>query len=320
MLQVDVYAVKLGDDDIPEQVEAGTITWTGKKLISKARSKEYISLCRAVLHRAIDIAPYSEKQVIVEPAKEPERWIRNVYKSSGSLIQISQAIAPAQESFELSEAVQRVRAYSRTVYGRTRNVRSYVRQVDVNQIDTVSQRVHRGEPVKSTKISKSLTGKIGEALTMHAKGGMAVSEFLEEKANNLPFDVINREKKILYEVKAGLASVGLPPAKSKYDGMKWRLTKGEPSKTEKEWLKQAGVLAKFKHNKDKDEKILLRKNALKAKIEKLTGVKFKVKTIAYIVNPDTKRADMYEFDGLHPILRWRHPDVQKQYKRTLQWK
>jgi len=218
----------------------------------------------------------------------------------------------------LLEKLQQVKAYQKNLKGKLVNVRTYARDVDVSSIDK-GPRIFRGEPVKSEKISKSRTGKIGEAITLHQKGGMPVNVFLDRKENNLAFDVINLRKRKLYEVKAGLISVGLK-AKSKYDGMKWRLTKGEPSKYEKKLLKKMNAEVKFKHNKNKEDAIIQRKLALKADLEKKTGVKFTVKTITYIVNPTTKQADMYEFDGLHKEIRWRSDQAAAGYKRSVKWK
>jgi hypothetical protein len=216
------------------------------------------------------------------------------------------------------EKIKQVKAYQKNYKGKLVNVRTYTRDVDVSSIDK-GPRIFRGEPVKSEEISKSRTGKIGEALTLHQKGGMPVNAFLDRKENNLAFDVINLRKRKLYEVKAGLISVGLK-AKNKYDGMKWRLTKGEPSKYEKNLLKKMKAKAKLLHNKDKNDAIIQRKMALKADIENKTGVEFTIKTITYIVNPTTKQADMYEFDGLHKEIRWRHPDTARAYKRSVKWK
>jgi hypothetical protein len=98
------------------------------------------------------------------------------------------------------------------------------------------------------------------------------------------------------------------------------LTKGEPSGYEKKLLKKMNAKKKLAHNNDKHEAIIERKQALKADIEDKTGVKFTVKTITYIVNPTTKQADMYEFDGLHKEIRWRSDQATSGYKRSVKWK
>jgi hypothetical protein len=47
-----------------------------------------------------------------------------------------------------------------------------------------------------------------------------------------------------------------------------------------------------------------RKEAVIGELKEEYGEEIKPRTITVVVNPDTKTADIYEFDDFHDILRW----------------
>ena len=65
--------------------------------------------------------------------------------------------------------------------------------------------------------------------------------------------------------------------------------------------------------------ILVRKQKVMAELEKKIGRKIKAKTMTFIVNPDKKTADVFEFDGFHPVIRWKSEQAAAGYKRTVKY-
>lgn len=174
-------------------------------------------------------------------------------------------------------------------------------------ITTVKGRAFRGDPVPiKSVVSKQELGKIGENLVLRLTG----AKRMNGEWNNFPIDLVKGDT--VYEVKAGLAS-------NSPDAQKWRLTIGEPGKKEKAWLAKASDNEKEKWNDRKNKMILERKQKVMTELEKKIGRQVKAKTIAFIVNPDRKVADVYEFDGFHPVIRWRSPQAAAGYRRTVKY-
>jgi len=174
-------------------------------------------------------------------------------------------------------------------------------------ITTVKDRAFRGQP-KAVRnvVGKQETGAIGEALALRLIG----AKKMNGKWNNFPLDLVKGDT--VYEVKAGLVS-------NRADAQKWRLTIGEPGPKEKAWLRRASPAAKARWNERKADMIVERKRKVVADLERRLGRKVKMKTLTFIIDPDRKVADMHEFDGVHPVIRWRSGQAAEGYKRTVKY-
>lgn len=225
--------------------------------------------------------------------------------------------ARVKESFSESVALQEkkiwVKGYQRRREGNLEYVHPHERQLVTFNKVSPTERQFNGKPIKTKRrFTKSMLGKTGEALTIAALGGRYVNKYLKRKENNLAFDVINVRAAELYEVKAGAIS-------NDRNAQKWRLTQdGKLTKFEQELLAKASPAIRKKYLNDKGARILLRKKLLKKELERRTGKKLTVKTIAWVINPDTQAADMYEVKGVHKIMRWHWP--QAKYRKSFKWK
>ena len=178
---------------------------------------------------------------------------------------------------------------------------------DVTGITTVKDRAFRGQPkALRNSVGKQETGAIGEALALRLTG----AKKMNGKWNNFPIDLIKGNT--VYEVKAGLVSNGA-------DAQKWRLTIGEPGPKEKAWLRKASPAAKARWNDRKADMIVERKRKVVADLERRLGRKVRLKTLTFIIDPDRKIADMHEFDGVHPVIRWRSGQAASGYRRTVRY-
>ena len=174
-------------------------------------------------------------------------------------------------------------------------------------ITQTKDRVFAGDPVRVKRaIGKQGTGRIGEALAVRLTG----AKHMNGKWNNFPIDLVRGDT--VYEVKAGLVS-------NRRDAQKWSLTFGEPGKKEKQWLANASAASKARWYDKKGDMILVRKQKVMAELEKKIGRKIKAKTMTFIVNPDKKTADVFEFDGFHPVIRWKSEQAAAGYKRTVKY-
>lgn len=176
------------------------------------------------------------------------------------------------------------------------------------QVREAKGRVFKGDPIPvRNALSKPDTGKLGEELALQVVSG---SRRMNGKWNNFPIDLVKGGT--VYEVKAGLVSNGR-------DAQKWRLTIGEPGPKEKSWLAKASSAAKERWNDRKARLIVERKKRVMAELEKKLGRKVSAKTLTFIVNPDTRTADVFEFDGFHPVIRWNHEQAKSGYKKTVKY-
>lgn len=134
---------------------------------------------------------------------------------------------------------------------------------------------------------------------------------LGEGQTNYPVDIAGDH--VVVEVKTGQVS----NAKS---GLYWAAKIGQPGKKETAKLKTMSPAAKARHNAKKYAKIMRDKEEAHKTVEKETGMKLKKKTIGIIINPDTKTADMFEFDGFHRYIGWNSPQAKAGYKKTIKYK
>lgn len=178
-------------------------------------------------------------------------------------------------------------------------------------ITPTQRRAFEGEPaVIKTKLSKQAAGKIGEDIIIaHLQSlGMDDARPMNLDRNNFPIDLIQDHEVI--EGKTGNAGNGK-------GAQQWRLTIGEPGKAEKAWLATASDEDKAKWNAEKQRKIHERKEAVIRELGKKLGHPVKTATMTVILNPDTKTADIYKFDGFHDRIGWNSELAKKAYVRSV---
>jgi capsid protein len=182
------------------------------------------------------------------------------------------------------------------------------------KLTKVSQRAFTGEPIATkTQLGKSTTGKLGENIIIQycrQIKGKKDARHLNLDRNNFPIDLVQDHESI--EVKAGLVS-------NRSDAQRWRLTIGEPGKKEKEWLAQASEKQKAAWNSRKQQAIIERKAKCLKNLSKELGKPVKAKTMTVIINPDTKTADIYEFDGWHERIGWKSEEAKAAYVGSVKY-
>lgn len=170
-----------------------------------------------------------------------------------------------------------------------------------------AQRAFNGKPVAlKTSLSKQEAGKLGEELIIaHLyQKGLLDARPLNSHINNYPVDLVQDHGAI--EVKTGLVSNG-------EGAQKWRATIGQPGKKESAWLSKASPAAKAKWNEKKMKAILDRKQAVVKQLSKQLGRPVKAQTMTVLLNPDTRTADIYKFDGFHLHIRWNSEATKNAY-------
>lgn len=168
----------------------------------------------------------------------------------------------------------------------------------VGKIRPTKERAFTGR-AEGGKIDSRLAGAIGEEiLIQHLKGlgyadAATTSEFLGDSHNNLAFDLIHDHH--LIEAKTGQANNPDGKWVLKYDG---RFTKKQEAKFAR-MTPEKVVAAKKKINAAKVKAIHARKAAFIARMNKELGYEIGAGMMTVIINPDTRTADIYQFDGLH---------------------
>jgi hypothetical protein len=181
------------------------------------------------------------------------------------------------------------------------------------KLSSVKDRAWSGSEIATkTSMSKLETGELGERiLTQYLQDqGKADARPLNAKTSNFPVDLIQNHGVI--EVKTGLVSNGK-------SAQQWRATIGQPGKQESAWLKKASPEAKAKWNERKAAEIIARKEAAVKQISKEVGRAVKGETMAVIINPDKKTADIFKFDGFHSRIGWKSPEAQRGYIGTVKY-
>lgn len=174
-------------------------------------------------------------------------------------------------------------------------------------VKPTKERAFQGKPIATkTELSKQETGKIGESIVIAwlKSKGFKDARHLNTEQNNYAIDLIQDHESI--EAKTGLVSVN---AKSQ----RWRLSIGEPGKAEKAWLAKASAKEKASWNANKQKAIHARKKKALAEVSKAVGRPVKASTVTLILNPDTKTADIYKFDGWHDYIGWNSPAAKAAY-------
>lgn len=164
-----------------------------------------------------------------------------------------------------------------------------------------------GEQVElKSKLSKQEAGALGEKLIIaHLQAnGLKDARTLNVNVNNFPVDLVADHGVI--EVKTGLVS-------NSKSAQQWRATIGQPGKKETAWLKKATPEQKRAWNEKKAAKILERKQQALDDLSLIAGKRIRAYTYGVILNPDTKRADLYRFDGFHLRIGWSSSQAKTGY-------
>ena len=170
-----------------------------------------------------------------------------------------------------------------------------------------------GEPaVIKNPLTKQETGRVGEAVVLAwlKSQGFKDARPMNTSQTNFPVDLI--EDHAPTEVKAGMASNGRK-------AQQWRLTFSKESKKEVEMYEKMTPEERSQWNAQKQQRIHERKLAVLKAVEKQTGKKQKPRTVTTIINPDTRTADIYVFDGWHDRIDWQSDMAKKAYKGSVQY-
>ena len=181
--------------------------------------------------------------------------------------------------------------------------------------ETHARAYNRGDkPTRlKTKLSKHETGRLGEQLAiayLHAQGHTD-ARHMNTRLANFPVDLIQDHEVI--EVKAGLVSNG-PSARQ------WRLTLGEPSPGEAKRIATMSAAQLERYNAKKQARVHARKEQVLHDVAEKIGHAVAAKTITFLINPDTRRADVYVFEGWHDRVGWHSEHATAAYVTTLGYK
>lgn len=175
------------------------------------------------------------------------------------------------------------------------------------------ERAFGGKP-KTLKnpISKQEAGAIGERIALAWAHGRGASDAapMNTRRNNFPVDMMHDHEVV--EIKTGLVSNGS-------GSQQWRMTIGEPGQKEKAWLKKASPKTKADWNENKAKAILKRKQAIVRTVSKDLGISAKSRTVAVIIDPDRKVADIYAFPGFHRRIGWKSPQANAGYLASVKY-
>lgn len=195
------------------------------------------------------------------------------------------------------------------------------RKIVKGKLKPTKERAWTGEP-SGEPISSSLAGAIGEEVLIqylksigYADAGKT-SEHVATATNmnNLPFDLIHDHQ--LIEAKGGQTGKPSGVWALKYDG---RFTKEQEAKFARMKSPEKVAAAKKKINLAKVKGIHDRKTAFVERLSKELGFTVKPGMMTVIVNPDTKTADIYRFDGLHDRIAWNSEQAKNGYVTSVRY-
>ena len=179
------------------------------------------------------------------------------------------------------------------------------------KIKTSEKRAFEGKQVAvKNKLGKQAAGKLGEDIIVaHLKEiGMADARAMNLDRNNFPIDLIQDHEVI--EGKTGQAG-------NSAGAQQWRLTIGEPGKAEKAAIAKMTSDQKAAWHAKKQAAIHDRKAKVLEELSAKLGHTVKASTITVILNPDTKTADIYKFDGWHDRIGWNSDQAKDGYVRSV---
>lgn len=179
------------------------------------------------------------------------------------------------------------------------------------RLKPVKDRAYNGVNIETqVTLSKDTTGKVGENIVIsYARlTGSTDARYLNLEDNNVAIDLVHDTEAM--EVKAGIIS-----SKNK----RWVVSLGEPGDKEKEMLAAMSKAEKSAWNEAKRKACIDRKNAKLAELSKELGRPVKASTVTVILNPDTKTADIYKFDGWHLYIGWNSKLAKQSYVATVRY-
>jgi hypothetical protein len=175
-------------------------------------------------------------------------------------------------------------------------------------VKAIKKRVFNGEPIPvKTTLTKQETGRVAEAVALaylKTIKGFKDARPMNTEATNFPIDMI--EDHAPTEVKGGLVS-------NARKSQQWRLTFSKTSKAENEAYEKMTPQEREEWNQHKQRRIKERKAAVIKSLEKKYGKPIKPRTLTVIINPDTKTADVFIFDGFHDRIDWQMDIAKKSY-------
>ncbi len=182
------------------------------------------------------------------------------------------------------------------------------------KVTKTKERAFSGEPAQlATTLTKQETGRVGEAVSLaYLKTvlGRKDARPMNSSKTNFPVDAL--EDHAPTEIKAGLAS-------NTRGAQQWRLTFSKESKKEKMLYESMTPEEKKAWNAEKQARIHARKQAVIRQLEKETGEKITPRTMTCIINPDTKTADIFIFDGLHDRIDWQSDMAKRAYHGSVRY-
>lgn len=164
-----------------------------------------------------------------------------------------------------------------------------------------------------TQLTKQETGRVGEAVVlayMRQVLGLKDARAMNSEQTNFPVDLI--EDHAPTEVKAGLVS-------NTRGAQQWRLTFSKESAKEKALYETMTSQERAAWNEKKQQRIHQRKQAVLKAVERETGRKQRPRTITTVLNPDTRVADIYVFDGWHDRIDWQSDLARAAYQGSVQY-
>lgn len=168
------------------------------------------------------------------------------------------------------------------------------------------------DPVElKTTLTKQETGRVGEAVALAwlKSQGFADARPMNSAATNFPIDLI--EDHAPTEVKAGLASNGR-------GAQQWRLTFSKETAAEKSAYEKMTPAERERWNAEKQKRIHERKRRVIADLQKRNPrTPIKPRTITVVLNPDTRTADVFVFDGFHDRIDWQSAAAKSAYRGSV---
>lgn len=182
------------------------------------------------------------------------------------------------------------------------------------KVKKTTERAFSGQPAQlKTTLTKQETGRVGEAVSiayLKTIMGRKDARAMNTAKTNFPVDAL--EDHVPTEIKAGLAS-------NTRGAQQWRLTFSKESAKEKALYDSMTAEERKAWNADKQQRIHDRKEKVIKQLEKETGKKIKPRTMTCIINPDSKIADVYIFEGLHDRIDWQSEQARNGYAGSVKY-
>jgi len=166
-------------------------------------------------------------------------------------------------------------------------------------------------PVRE-KLTKTETGNLAENVLVAwlRAQGMTDAAPLNTGAANFPVDALEDHRPT--EIKGGLVS-------NSKGAQQWRLTFSLESPAEREAYARMTPEGRSAWNLQKQQRIHERKQAVVEALARETGREIRPRTLCAVINPDTRVADVYEFDGFHDRIGWTSEMAQKGYRGSVKY-